>query len=272
METISLVRDKRLMTPRAFNQGRTMFIGTLGLFVASLAYVYAVKNTTAANAAFLASVTPLFAVVLARVVLHERLSRVTVAALLLALSGLGVTVVADLGAGNMAGNIAALLSSLGFATYTVCVRSEPSRDWSPILPGYAAVMILVCGVVALGEGRTLKPPMLDLGYALFHGAVLIVLGTIVYNIGSRSVPAVAMTILAQSEMALAPLWVYLKFGEAPTAWALVGGAMILTAIIGKAVLDSRGSARRPDAVVLTGEGAHPHALTETPASGPGFIG
>ena len=265
MEIVSKVRGQGWMTLRAFTQGRMMFIGTLGLLLASLAFVYAIKNTSAANAAFLASVTPLFTVVLARVYLGERLTRVTIGALLLALCGLTIMVVSDLNGGNMIGNIAALLSSLGFAVYTICVRSAPHRDWSPILPGYASMMIVLCGVATLIQGHTLTPPRADIGYALFHGGVLIVIGTLIFNVGSRTVPAVAMTILAQSEMAFVPFWIFLWFGEAPTAWALVGGAIILTAIIGKSVLDARVTA------ASTADAHDAHASVETPDTLPGFI-
>jgi DME family drug/metabolite transporter len=244
MEIVSRVKGQGWMTPRAFTQGRTMFVGSLGLLVASLAFVYAIKNTTAANAAFLASVTPLFAVVLSRVFLGERLTRVTIGALLLALCGLSIMVVSDVSGGNMIGNVAALLSSLGFAVYTVCVRSEPDRDWSPIMPGYASMMIVLCAVVTLAQGHTLVPPAADTSYGLLHGGVIIVVGTLMFNVGSRTVPAVAMTILAQSEMAFVPFWIFLWFGEAPTMWALLGGLIILTAVIGKSVLDARAPGAR----------------------------
>ena len=56
-----------------------------------------------------------------------------------------ITVVSDLQAGNMVGNVSALMSSVGFALYTVCLRTDPHRDWSPVLPGYGLMMVLVCG-------------------------------------------------------------------------------------------------------------------------------
>jgi drug/metabolite transporter, DME family len=208
---------------------------------------------------------------LARVFLGERLTRVTIGALLLALCGLAIMVVSDISGGNMVGNISALMSSLGFAVYTVCVRSAPDRDWSPILPGYAAMMIVLCGVVTLAKGHPLAPPAVDTSYAVLHGAVLIVIGTIMFNVGSRTVPAVAMTILAQSEMAFVPVWIYLWFGEAPKPWILVGGAVILTAIIGKAVLDAKGTEMDPSRPShLVHVRAH-EDLLETPETGPGFI-
>jgi len=216
-----------------------MLVGCFGLFLASIAYVYALKNTSGANAAFLASVTPIFAVIFARIFLGERLTRITIGAVFLALTGLLIIVVGDLTGGNMAGNIAALLSSVGFAIYTISVRSHPNRDWSPILPGYAALMIVICGAVTLSNGRSLAPSAPDITVALIHGGVFIVLGTTLFNIGSRSVPAVPMTIFAQSETVFVPIFLFLWFGLEPKPLTLLGGAIIVTAVIGKAVLDAR---------------------------------
>ncbi|MCU1394922.1 MAG: EamA-like transporter family protein [Ilumatobacteraceae bacterium] len=263
MEVASKIRGKGWVTPRAFNQGWIMFLGTFGLMMSSLTFVYAIKNTTAANAAFLASVTPLFAVVLSRIFLGERLTRITIGAMFMALCGLTLMVATDVSGGNMVGNVSALLSSLGFAIYTVCVRSEPHRDWSPILPGYASMMIVLCGVVTVAQGHTLTPPTHDITLGLVHGGLLIVVGTLLFNYGSRSVPAVAMTILAQSEMAFVPFWIYLWFGEAPKPWALVGGLIILTAIIGKAVLEAA-PAQHESSLLTTVDG-------ETRDADPGFI-
>ena len=69
-----------------------------------------------------------------------------------------ITVVSDLQAGNMVGNVSALAASVGFALYTVCLRTDTDRDWSPVLPGYGLMMIVVCSVVTLAEGKTLVPP------------------------------------------------------------------------------------------------------------------
>lgn len=237
IEGASLVTGRGSKLVTAFRSGWLMLVACAALLLASVAFVYSIKNTTAANAAFLASVTPLIAVVLARVFLGERLTRITVAAIAAALVGLLVMVVGDLGGGNMAGNVAALFSALGFAAYTVCIRSGPDVDWSPVLPGYGAMMIVLCGVVTLASGNPLTPPADDIGWALTHGGVLIVLGTVWYNAASRTVPAVPMTIFALSEMVFVPLWIFLKFAERPKPATLVGGAIVLAAVVAKAVLE-----------------------------------
>lgn len=223
-------------TLRAWRSGRAMIGANIGLFLASICFVFAVKTTTPANAAFLSSLTPLVAVLFARF-LGERLTRSTIIALAVGVAGLIVTVYGDLEAGNMVGNIAALLSSVGFALYTTCLRTDPHRDWSLVLPGYGLLMIGVCSAVTLVHGKSLVPPAADMGYALLHGAVIIVVGTLMFNEATKHVPAVPMTVFAQTEMAFVPIWGILLLDLHPTVLTLVGGAIIFAAVVGKAIYD-----------------------------------
>ena len=101
MELVAAFRRRPMLLPKAYTSGKWMLWADFGLLLASFMFVYAVKTTTAANASFLGSVTPLAAVVMARLVLGERLSRVTLAAIFVASFGLVVTVFGDLHAGNM---------------------------------------------------------------------------------------------------------------------------------------------------------------------------
>ena len=239
IELMARFRRQRLVTPRAFRSGGMMLLACGCLLLASIAFVYAVKATTPANAAFLASVTPLVAVGLAKVTLGEPLTRTTIAAVAIAFVGLCVTVIGDLEAGSVDGNVAALLSSVGFAGYAICLRTGPRRDWAPVMPGYAVMMIAICGVVTAVRGESLAPPARDIAYAMVHGGVFIVVGTILFNVASRQIPAVAMAVFAQSEMLFVPVWALVVLSERPPAWSLLGGLIIATAIVGKAVIDAR---------------------------------
>ncbi len=245
IEVLGRLQGKPPQVIRAYTSGRLMMTANVMLLLASIGFVYAVKTTSAANAAFFASTTPVFGVLLARIVLHERLNRLTIASVALAFTGLVIMVAGDLGAGSMVGNMSALACAAGFAGYAVCVRSDPTEDWSPVLPGYAVMMIAICAVTTLANGKTLVPPADDVALALVHGAVFIVVGTILFNVSSRQVPAGAMTVLAQTEMVLVPLWSFIVLDERPKATTLFGGSIILLAIIGKAVIDARGPTVQP---------------------------
>lgn len=239
MEVLTRSRGERPLTPKAYLTGRTMQFATLGLLVASLSYVYALKNTTAANAGFLSSITPLIAAAVGWFFLKERLSRVTILCIAVALGGLLIMVISDLDSGKMVGNGAAMLSSFGFAMYMICIRSSATRDWSPVLPGYAVAMIVLCGTITIASGHTLFPPAADIAFALLHGGVFIVAGTLLFNRGSRSVPAVGMAIFSQIENVSVPIWIFLWFAERPKVTTLIGGSIIVAAVLTKAVLDAR---------------------------------
>ena len=245
VEALSFLQRKPAPTLTAYRSGRTMIIANMMLFIASFGFVYAVKTTSPANAAFLGSTVPIFGALLAWVILRERLNWVTIVAIVVAFIGLLVTVVGDLGSGTMVGNLAALSSAVGFAGYTVCVRSDRDRDWSPVLPGYAVMMIVVCGTVTLAKGNPLVPPTGDLLLALLHGGVIIVLGTYMFNHASKQVPAAVMTLFAQTEMVLVPVWSITLLGERPKTMVLLGGCIIFVAILGKAVYDARTANQAP---------------------------
>ncbi len=253
VEIGSAIKGHRSRLITAYRSGWVMIVGCLSLMLASVSYVYAVKNTTAINAALFASMTPLVTAVIAWLVLRERMDRLTVGAIMLAGVGLLIMVQGSSSAtpdgSNLSGDLAALLSALGFAGYTVCVRSSASTDWSPILPGYALMTIVLCGTVALAQGQSLAPRAVDIGWALAHGSVLIVIGTLLFNAGSKRVPAGPMAVFAQTESVFVPLWVFIALGERPGAWAMVGATVILVAVIGKALLDARRATRdaRPTA-------------------------
>jgi drug/metabolite transporter (DMT)-like permease len=120
----------------------------------------------------------------------------------------------------------------------VCLRSDPHRDWSPVMPGYAVMMIGICSIVTLSSGNTIAPPADEIIYALIHGGVFIVVGTLLYNVAAKQVPAVAMVVFAQTEMIFVPLWAFLFLSERPKATSLIGGAIIFAAVIGKALYDA----------------------------------
>jgi drug/metabolite transporter, DME family len=247
VEAWALIAGRRRSTLRAFTSGRRMMAANVALLLASIGFVYAVKTTTPANAAFLGATTPLFGVIVARVFLGERIGSRTYVAMTVALVGLAIMVGGDInvqGAGkDIVGDLAALSSAAGFAFYAAIVRSKPERDWTPVLPGYAAIMILICSVVTVANGDTFVPPPSDIALAVLHGAVFIVGGTLIFNSASRKIPAAQMTVFAQTELVLVPLWAFLLLSERPSASTLVGGTLIVLAVVGMALLDVRDHAR-----------------------------
>jgi drug/metabolite transporter, DME family len=243
LEMLSRYRGRSSPMVAAWTSGRRMIGPSLGLLAASMGYVYAVKNTTAANAAFFSSLTPFVAAGLAWALLHERPSRITWITLSLAMAGLALVVwgpsagarVGDGIAATTRGNLAALCCSFGFAAYMICVRTDTKADWAPSMPGYCSLMIPICATVTLIKGNTLIPAGVDIVLALIHGGVFIVIGTLLFNLGSKRVSTTALSVFSQTEFIAVPLLILLMFGESPSLAAFLGGLVILGAVIVQAV-------------------------------------
>ena len=63
------------------------------------------------------------------------------------------------------------------------------------------------------------------------GALSLGLGLALFTMGARLVPSAVAALLSVAETMLGPLWVFLFFGEVPAARTLVGGGVILAALV-----------------------------------------
>ncbi|HEY1454505.1 MAG TPA: DMT family transporter [Roseiarcus sp.] len=209
-------------------------IVALALCLASIAFIIAMKTTTVANALFLSSCAPLLAALLGYVFLGERLSLRQAASVGLGLAGIGVIVGGGLEAGHIAGNISAVLTALGFAGASVAMRYGPPRDYSPAVFAYGLIAFGLSACVCLAKGVSLLPSASGVLAAFGAGFLVMGLGFTLFLRGAPHVPAAAQTVLAQTETIFGPIWVWLAFGETPAAATLIGGAVILGAVISMA--------------------------------------
>jgi drug/metabolite transporter, DME family len=98
--------------------------------------------------------------------------------------------------------------------------------------------------VLLWLGLPLAPSLRDVGLALTHGGVVLAAGLVLFARGSRVVPGVTLVMLAQAETVAAPLWTYLVFNETTTLAVVIGGALILVAVVTQASEGARHKAER----------------------------
>jgi DME family drug/metabolite transporter len=214
-------------------------VTVLSISLASTCFILAAKSTTIANTLFLSSCSPLLAAILGFALLSEKLGWRTIAPILVGLIGVLVMVRGEVGAGNLFGNVMAFGSALGFAIYTICLRRAGRRDLSAVILGYALVTMALSAAVIAAEGRSLFPPLADSCVALLNGLAPLGIGTILYQRGAPFVSAVGLAFLSQTEAVFGPLWVWLVMAEAPLPTTLLGGGIILCAVILMAILGAR---------------------------------
>lgn len=211
-------------------------IGGLGLVFAFAGAIYAIQVTTVANAVFLFAASPFLAAILGWILLGERVRPATWIAIAVAGVGMFIMVREGLAIGAMKGNIAALLSALGFAAFTITLRWGRLEDMMPaVVLGGVFSMAVALAVEGGGVGVTLH----DAGIAMGMGALQLATGMALYTLGSRVIPAAELTLLSMVEVLLAPIWVWVFMGETASAGTFIGGAVLMAAVAGNALSGMR---------------------------------
>jgi drug/metabolite transporter, DME family len=212
-----------------------------------IGFVLALHHTTVANATFMLGASPFLAALLGRLVLGETLRRATVLAMMAALAGILIMVGGGLVLGTIRGNLLALGASFSFAIFSVLLRRGREHDMLPCvaIAGAASALIalpvVLAGAPSLADALLLSPR--DLALCAVMGAVQVGGGLTVFTLGARHVPVAELTLLSLTELALAPIWVWLAIGEVPSGYTLIGGAIIVAAITAQALSGAR--RRRP---------------------------
>jgi DME family drug/metabolite transporter len=214
-------------------------VGGFGLVFAFAGAIYAIQTTTIANAVFLFTASPFVAAVLGWIILGERVRPWTWAAIALAVFGMYLMVREGLSTGALAGNIAALLSAVGFGAFSVALRWGKVKQMLPVSMLGGVFSVVVAGVVLTAEGEPILISSWDAGVSVGIGAAILALGMVMYTLGSKVIPAAELTLLSLIEVLLAPLWVFLALGETASAATFVGGGVLLAAVALNAVMGAR---------------------------------
>ncbi len=222
--------------------GRAGAMGGMALVAAFAGAIYAIQNTTVANAVFLFSASPFLAAILGWLTLREPVRLTTWGAMALAGVGMFVMVRSDLAVGAMGGNLAALASALGFAAFTVALRHGHLSDTMPVSLLGCIFSAFIAALVLGFTGQGLVPPPQDIAFAMGMGIVILAAGMVLYTLGSRALPAAEATLLSLVEVLLAPLWVWLFLRETVSPATLAGGVIVLVAVVLNAYAGNRARA------------------------------
>ena len=206
-------------------------LGGIGLVFAFAGAIYAFQTTTVANALLFFAASPFVAAVLGRIVLREAVRPATWVAIGIAVFGILIMVRDGLDTGAFVGNMAALLSAAGFGTFSVVLRWGRVGDMLPAVLLGGVFSAIVAAVVLVVQGAVIVVSVHDMGVALAIGAFVVALGLVLFTLGSRVVPAAELTLLSLIEVLLGPIWVWLFLGETASGNTLIGGTVLLAAVL-----------------------------------------
>lgn len=232
---------------KARDAGVNAVIAGIAIGTAGLVFIIAMFYTTVADAVFMTGVSPFLSAILGVWILRERIPAITWLAMCVALFGMGVIFYGNAGGGALVGTLLALYSAFCFSCYAVMLRWGQKTEMSVALIWNAIYLVAVTGVIimmptGLRDSHGLGDFAIgwwNFGLTFVMGAVQLTLGLILFTIGSRSVPAAQLALIALIEPTLSPLWAWLASGELPPIWTFIGGAVIVAAIVIQALFASR---------------------------------
>jgi drug/metabolite transporter (DMT)-like permease len=195
--------------------------------IGTIAFVYAITHTSVANTLVILSSTPLFAALIGRVVLKERIELRTLLAIAVVACGIGVIAAGSVSSGSgLPGDLAALLGAFALACGFSLVRRFPRVSTLSAISCSGLLTALLVWPLAAPLAITRA----DFGYLLIMGLYVVPIGTALMYIGPRYIPAAEVGLLLLLESLLGPLWVWLVLTEAPDANTLLGGAIVISTL------------------------------------------
>lgn len=203
-------------------------------------FVLATKLTTAANAIFIQDTAPLWVLVLSPWLLREIPTAGELAAVPVYAAGLALFFLDELSAGQVAGNVVALLSGIAFAFSIVGLRA--AREAGPVALVWGNLLAALVTLPFWGRGPAPSPG--DLALVAYLGVFQLGLAYLLFSRGLERTPAVEASLLVLLEPVLNPVWTFLLAHERPGPWALAGGAVILAATAWRTVAPALAARRR----------------------------
>jgi len=203
------------------------------------AFVIALSLTTTANTLVVISLGPLLTALLSLFFLKEKIQPGTWIAVACASAGIAWMFHDGLQAGQAAGMLVALLVPIAASANVVMLRASAARV--DLIPAVMLGGILSC-LIALPLSLPFQGSSKDILLLAALGVFQLGLPCVLLVIASRTLAATEIALLSLLEVVLGPLWSWLGAGEVPGQATLVGGAVVLLALVANEISALRSKA------------------------------
>lgn len=206
-------------------------IGGAGLGVTALmavssgAFLIALNHASVASVLFMQALSPIIAALIGHA-LGEPVARRTWLAMLIAIGGVSL-MVGGPGHPGLLGLSLSLLMSFTFAGTIVITRHR--RDVSMAPATCLSQLVVFVAAVPFASFGGVGPK--DTVMLALLGVTQIGLGLIFLSIGGRLIPAAEVALITLLEIVLGPLWVWVFLAERPSTATLIGGLIVLAAVV-----------------------------------------
>jgi drug/metabolite transporter (DMT)-like permease len=227
--TVILVLTQGLAGLRDFaSMGRSGWLVAILSMLGMITFIPALQLTSVSNVAIIIATGPFVAAAIAFVWLRESLRPRTLLAMLVAFCGVVIIVGGASGSSDMIGIALACFMILVISVMTVLVRRHKG---TPMVAA-AALSNLLGSLVSLPFAHGIMTvSATELFTLIMFGFCQVGLGLSLFVLGSRFLPSGQATLIGTLETPLMPFWVWLAFQEIPSGRALIGGALVMGAVV-----------------------------------------
>jgi drug/metabolite transporter (DMT)-like permease len=228
MTVILLLRREPF--PRGRILAQLVGMGALGYVGQSFSYLTAIQYASAGLVALLLYLYPIFVAVLSTVFLHEKLTRVKIAALLIAFVGTILTV--GPGGGQLTGILLAIAAALIYSIYIIVgtnvMKHVSAVQSSTVIFASAGA---VYGLLTFVNGATF--PASNAGWMAVLGLIVIstIIPVVTFLAGLERIGPTNAAMLSTLEPVVTVLLAAWLFGETLPPIVLLGGGLILAAVV-----------------------------------------
>lgn len=221
---------------RAFLFNKGTLINALFYTAVLILFVVATKTTTSANAIFLQYTAPIYVLIFEPLIMKTEFRKINVITIVICFIGMTLFFMGELQPGHFEGNLVALLTGISLAGFFIGMRKNKKEyQYATIFWGNIFI-----AVICLPFGLSVETFSLgDFSMVAYLGLIQIGLAYIIFTYGIERIQAIEASLIAMIEPVLNPVWVMIGYGERPTIFAVIGGFIILSAIVMKTLVFDR---------------------------------
>ena len=206
-------------------------IAGLNYFFLVTSFVVANKLTTSANAILLQFTAPAWVLLFSVVILKEKVSRKDLIVVLTVFAGMTLFFIGDINGGNLFGNFVGMLSGIFMGLMIISMKKI--EDGSPL-------EIVILGnlftfLLSWPFFKNLTFDFVSLTGIVLLGVFQLGVAYILFTSGISKVSALEGILIPVLEPLLNPVWVLLGTGETPGMSAIIGGVIVISAVIYKGI-------------------------------------
>lgn len=219
-----------------FTRSKPQIIGIIAYVTTVMFFVIANKLTTSANAVLLQYTAPIFVAILGVLILKEKIHWYDVVTILVVFSGMLLFFIENVSTGNTFGNIIAIFSGFSLACITISftLQKEGSAIDTVI---FGNILTFIIAIPFIIKGL---PDLKSIFFIIILGTFQLGISYIFFVYATKHLTALEVILITVIEPLLNPVWVYIFVGESPGIYAILGGIVVIAAIIIRSTYISKG--------------------------------